>query len=338
MQILKNRIVKNRFKALPLLLFLLFITTFSNAQQNQQYTQFYYNKLVLNSGYTGARGVLSTRLLYRNQWMGAKFDGAPQTVTFSIHSPFKKENNAMGLYVFNDRLGVTNQTAINITYAYRVPLNKKMRLNFGFNAGMRVYKSNLADLDRVDMTDEAYYQNVKRILPELGAGIYLTHPKFYVGLSSPNFIKASVLSKNQEDLLAYGTNSAHSSPHIIVMAGGVIPCGKALKIRPQVMGQTVVNKGQNAPFQADFNLSLLIVDRLNIGGGYRMALRKKNNLENHDSFMANIEIWPAKTFMIGYSYDYALNRLGNFHNGTHEIILGYDVFKRTCCVGTPKHF
>ena len=60
------------------LLFLLCILAASmqvQAQQDHQYTQFMYNKLLINPGYAGARGVPSVTGIYRNQWLG--FDGAP---------------------------------------------------------------------------------------------------------------------------------------------------------------------------------------------------------------------------------------------------------------------
>lgn len=62
--------------------------------RKRQYTQFMYNKLPMNAGYTGAREVISIRALYRNQWAG--IEGAPKTATISIHSPFKRENFALG--------------------------------------------------------------------------------------------------------------------------------------------------------------------------------------------------------------------------------------------------
>jgi type IX secretion system PorP/SprF family membrane protein len=330
--------ITNKLKSLLLILSLMCVVLVSKAQQEPQYTQFMYNKLPFNAGYTGSRGVLSTRLLYRNQWV-SKIDGAPQTIAFSIHSPFKKENNAMGLYVTNDRLGVTNQTSINITYAYRIPLTDKLRLNIGLNAGMMFYKSDLTELQRIDGTDEAYYQNVKRIVPEVGAGIYMVHPKFYVGVSSPNVIKSSMLSKDQSDLLAYNTRAAHHSPHLMVMAGGVIPVTKGFKIRPQVLGKTVIDKDVKVPFTTDFNVSFLIIDRINIGGTYRTAFhKKKTGLDNYDSVDANLEVWPTKSLMIGYAYDYSLTKLGNYNKGSHEVILGYEFYKKGDKIKTPRYF
>ena len=115
---------------LPMLIVVgLFSYKMAMGQQEPQYTQFMYNKLPMNAGYTGAREVISIRALYRNQWAG--IEGAPKTATISIHSPFKRENFALGGFIVNDRLGVTNQTWVDMTYAYRISLTKKTKLSIG---------------------------------------------------------------------------------------------------------------------------------------------------------------------------------------------------------------
>lgn len=331
----------NTYTKLKLLFcFVIFAATIhhADAQQEPQYTQFMYNKLPLNAGYTGARGCLSMRALYRYQWV--KIDGAPQTTSFSIHSPFKKDNNALGFYFVNDRLGVTNQNWFDVSYAYRVPLGKKIRLSIGVNAGLLWYKSDLASLARNDLTDIAYNENVNRILPDVGAGLYLYHPMWYVGVSVPNFIKGSLYNKSQASLIPKDM-SAHRSQHFFAMAGGVIPVTKGFKIRPQFLGKYVFAKGQKVPFEADFNLSLLIVDRVNIGATYRTTFGKAKNYEqlnNPESITANLEVWPTKQFMIGFGYDYTLSKLNNYNKGSYEVILGYDFAFKNKKFDTPRFF
>lgn len=326
---------KRMFTSIMLLSFFL---SNANAQQEPQYTQFMYNKLPINAGYTGARGCLSLRALYRAQWV--KLDGAPQTASFAIHSPFKKQNNALGFFFVNDRLGVTNQNWFNVTYAYRIPVGKKIRISLGINAGLLWYKSNLSSLVRTDISDPVYNQNVNRILPDVGAGIYVYHPMWYVGASVPNFIKGSLYNKDQAALIPKDS-TAHRSQHFFFMAGGVIPAHKAFKIRPQVMGKYVFDKNQKVPFEMDFNLSFLIIDRVNIGATYRTTFGKYKNIDqlnNPESIEANLEVWPTKQFMIGYSYDYTLSKLGNYNKGSHEIILGYDVIFKNKKMDTPRYF
>lgn len=315
----------------------LFSYKMAMGQQEPQYTQFMYNKLPMNAGYTGAREVISIRALYRNQWAG--IEGAPKTATISIHSPFKRENFALGGFIVNDRLGVTNQTWVDMTYAYRISLTKKTKLSIGINAGMLIYKSNITELKPNDPTDPAYTENIQKVLPDVGAGLYIYQPMFYFGVSVPNMIKSDI--SNNQDLINSSNIAARRSPHFFIMGGGVIPITDGLKLRPQYMGKTVFSKDQRVPWQNDFNVSLLIIDRINIGASYRTAFGNKNNgqkLANYDSFDANLELWPTKQLMIGYAYDYTLTKLGDYNNGSHEIILGYDVSKKIKKVDTPRYF
>ncbi|MBK6275830.1 MAG: PorP/SprF family type IX secretion system membrane protein [Saprospirales bacterium] len=173
---------------------------------------------------------------------------------------------------------------------------------------------------------DPFIANVNRVLPDVGAGIYLTHDYFYVGVSVPNFIKSSLYNKSTIDNISASNASkvkfAHRTPHFFFMAGGVIPAGKVLKIRPQILGKYIIaDQGKKIPFQMDFNLSLLIYNRVNIGGTYRTAFHnKKTGLTNGDSFDVMLEVWPMKQFMIGYAYDYTLTKLGDYNKGSHEII------------------
>lgn len=308
------------------------------AQQDPQYTQFMYNKLPVNAAYTGSREVLSIRALYRDQWAGKKqggIDGAPQTATFSIHSPLKKENFALGFWFVNDRLGAEHKNQFDVTYAYRIPLGKKVKLSLGINAGLLWYKQNLADAILFQQGDPRFTENVNRILPDVGAGLYIYHPNFYFGASVPNFIKGNLANKGDK------SSESKRVPHLTLMAGGAIPAGKVLTIRPQIQYRYLANGVYKFPHTLDFNLSLLIYNRVNIGGQYRTAFGNKNNgvkLYDGDSFDAMIEVWPTKQLMIGYAYDYIISKLGNYNNGSHEVIIGYDFSFEKKRVLTPRYF
>lgn len=311
---------------LKLILALLFSCslTYLKAQQDPQYTQFMYNKLPQNAGYTGSREGLSIRALYRDQWSGKKkngLEGAPKTTSFSIHSPLKKEAFALGFFFVNDRLGLEQKNQFDATYAYRISLNKKIKLSIGVNAGLLWYKLNASDAILVH-PDDPSYQNVSRVLPDVGAGIYLYHPNFYFGASVPNFIKGSLSNKGQE------ASTARRTAHFVMMAGGLIPAGKHLFIRPQVEYCYLASAVQKVPHTFEFNLSLLIYDRVNVGAQYHTTFNNRNmgvKLDNPDSIDFMLEVWATKQLMIGYSYDYTISKRSDFNNGSHEIVIGYDI-------------
>ena len=103
-----------RIITLITVLVLLVFTTSSFAQQDAQYTQYMYNTLSINPAYAGSRDVLSVLGLYRNQWFN-NIEGAPNTYTFSIHSPFGK-NVGLGLNVVRDEIFITNETYIDLGF------------------------------------------------------------------------------------------------------------------------------------------------------------------------------------------------------------------------------
>ncbi len=294
-------------------------------QQDAQYSQFMYNKLPLNAAYTGSRDGISIRALYRDQWVAKKgnsIEGAPKTTSFSIHSPLKKVSSAIGFYFINDRIGLEQKNQFDATYSYRITISKNVKLNLGLNAGFLWYKLNVSDAVLANPDDNKYRDNISRILPDVGAGIYIYHTNFYFGVSVPNFIKGSLSNKGDYD------SKAKRTAHFVLMAGGLIPMGKYIKIRPQFQYSYIANNSQKMPHAFDFNLSLLILNRFNVGAQYHATINNKNHeikLSNPDSIDFMLEIWPIKQLMIGYSYDYTLSKLARYNSGSHEIILGYDI-------------
>ncbi|MEZ5007908.1 MAG: type IX secretion system membrane protein PorP/SprF [Chitinophagales bacterium] len=329
-----------KFKLLVLVL--IGLTSMVQAQQDPQYSQFMYNKLPINSAYTGGRDVLSIRALYRNQWVG--LEGSPQTATFSVHSPLKNEDIALGFNIVHDRLGTINQTVVSGTYAYRIPIKNGMKFSFGVNAGFMYHVNKLSEAAVNDIGDVGLQENVSRIVPDVGAGIYIYHPEwFYIGVSVPNFITSDVISKERSEAapLVGGSNSQRTQ-HLMAMAGGVIPLGtKALKLRPQVMFKHVINAEYDAPFSIDLNASFLIYDRVNIGASYRTTFGKRDSpdrLEDPYGVSGMVEFWATKQLLIGYAYDYPLNKISDVTNGSHEIILGFDFDFDKKKIITPRYF
>src|SRR6478609_7794483 len=111
--------MRNSIKNIKGFLWLLF--TFSGlnlmAQQNPEYTQYMYNTITVNPGYTGSVGTLEANLLLRKQWVG--IDGAPQTGTFGIHSPIGNKKVGLGLNIISDDLGPSTEQTVtgNVSYS-----------------------------------------------------------------------------------------------------------------------------------------------------------------------------------------------------------------------------
>ncbi|CEN50637.1 exported hypothetical protein [Capnocytophaga canimorsus] len=120
----------NRFVLILMLMF----SVFGYSQQESQYTQYMYNTMQFNPGYTGSRGVGSLFGLYRTQWVG--LDGAPKTSNLSFHTPIKNKNVGLGLSIHHETIGPQTDTNLMVDFSYTLNLeNSKLAFGIKGTAG-----------------------------------------------------------------------------------------------------------------------------------------------------------------------------------------------------------
>jgi type IX secretion system PorP/SprF family membrane protein len=293
-------------------------TTSVYSQQHPLFTQYMFNGLVINPAYSGSHESTTLTASYRKQWTG--INGAPQTSVFSAHSPIKLTRSAAGLVAMNDRLGVTNQTMIYGTYAYRIPISENAKISVGGQAGVSYYKMNLTELDIItptDQADPAFAKNEGRFLPNLGIGAYYYSKRNYIGLSIPTII-------NNEYHTQYPTLKARQERHYILSAGHVFDLSPDLQLKPNILFRWM----ENGPFQYDVNVNLFIKSVLWVGVSYRME----------DSIDGLLEWIINDQLSFGYSYGYPTSALSSLQSGTHEIVLNYRIKRNKNIILSPRYF
>ena len=290
------------------------------AQQDALFSQYMFNKLSVNPGYAGSRDLLSADLIYRYQWVN--IDGAPKTVSASLHSPLNNPHLALGMNITNDKIGPTSNTSAMATCAYRI-LFPKSKLSFGIQAGVKSCDFVWNDIVSNDENDPFLVyrdQLQKKIVPDANFGVYYYSEKFYAGLSSRQLLQ------NQTLVFTDTTGKSQFTKllsHFYGMAGAAIPLSENVVFRPSFLAKYV----KNAPPQFDINASFLFANTLWLGASYRT--------EKAVSFITEINI--AQNLRIGYSYDIWLNELKVYNKGSHEIRMSFDfnVAKR---ILTPRYF
>jgi len=303
-------------KRFSLLLLMAGVTAF--AQQEPQYTQYMYNTLTVNPGYTGSPGVLQANLLHRSQWVG--ISGAPQTQAFSIHSPWSEyyENIGVGLSVVNDRLGPSDEVYADANFSYSLKMGEESKLAFGLKAGVRVLS--------VDWSRGRYYQegdpllnaNINnKINPTIGVGLYYYTDNWYAGISVPNFIQNNYYDDVQETVMA-------DRLHYYVIGGYVFTLNENLKFKPAVLGKVV----SGAPITVDASANFLIQDVVTLGAGYR----------RDDAVSGLIGIQVTRNFFVGYSYDYSVTDLQKYNNGSHEFMVRFELAPKTNRIKSVRFF
>jgi type IX secretion system PorP/SprF family membrane protein len=290
-----------------------------NAQQDPLFTQYMYNKLLLNPAYAGNSDHLSIDLVDRIQWVG--IEGAPRTFSFSAHTALRNRKVGVGILGYRDAIGPSINQGFMATYAYRL-LFENSSFSFGLQAGFKYF-----DLDwsaiRTKYPDDYYFlpQEIQRFSPDLNLGFYYQSPRFFAGLSTKQLLENEYGVIKSSD---GKTTFSRLFRHFYMMTGGLIPLDEKILFRPSLLAKYV----KNAPVQVDLNASVLFNDIFWIGISFRS--------QKAIAFLSEFRIAPQ--IRLGYSYDIYLNELQPYNTGSHEIRIGFDIKTEKNRMKTPRYF
>lgn len=313
----------------------------AKAQQDAEYNMYMFNGLYLNPAYAGSHEVVSLTALYRHQWAG--MDGAPRTANISVHSPFKRDQYALGLTIANDRLGLTNMFSATIPFAYRLRFNGEHRLAFGIQASFTYYqqRNTEAVLENQSLFDQSFSTNKNMFIPNFGAGVYAYGKRYYVGFSVPHLLPSSLAK--QFELTKNSVGIAKQYNHYLLTAGYVFGKDASIvKVKPSFLMKYQQGLERNIP-DFDFNLGLLFIDRIWVAASVRTGGEKYNSLStktkpfNVEGIIGMVEGKITPQLRVGYAYHYAITDLRSYQSGTHEIMLGYDFWYDKKRFVTPRY-
>jgi type IX secretion system PorP/SprF family membrane protein len=310
------------------------------AQQKPYYTQYILNNYILNPALSGIENYTDVKLSYRNQWSG--IDGAPVTMYFSVQGPINKTDtrttatsyqipgtnprgeaywedytapqphSGIGLIAINDVTGYINRTSVYGTYAYHAPLSAHTTLALGFQAGFTNVsldrtKINFAQTDPNDPAVGYNNGELKKLTPELGAGLWLYSRDYFIGTSVLNIVPGKA-NFSQTD--TYGNVF---SPQYFVTGGYRALIGGDMSILPSML----IQMGGSEPISVHTNVKVQYMDLVWFGGSYRFS-------DELGGFAAMAGVNISNTFNIGYSYDLSTtSRLQTYTRGTNEIVIGF---------------
>jgi len=286
---------------------LVMIATYSSfAQQDPMYTQYIFNTQTINPAYAGTWESLGFMALARQQWAG--WDGAPQTYTFSIQSPLKSEKVAMGLNVISDKLGYEKRFGVFADYSYMVRLSEATNLRMGIKGGFTNYSNNLSEYDLYpgEENDPRFRGELdNKLRPNFGVGLYMYNESYFLGFSVPKLLENNFESN-------YNNYSVEATVrHYFLEAGLIFDLGESVKFKHTALAKAV----WNVPVQFDLTANFLIKEKLWLGATYRTS----------DAIGAIAQWIFNDRLRIGYAFDFTTSPLQNYHNGTHEIMISYEL-------------
>jgi type IX secretion system PorP/SprF family membrane protein len=299
-----------------------------SAQQMPHYSMYMFNNLYFNPATAGNKSGLSGSLIYRHQWQS--LEGAPKMFSLSVHSPLKNNKINLGVHINTDKVGVYATKSIFGAFAYRIHFDNNMKLSFGIQAGL---KQNTVNLNEIGMTlknpDGSFAQNYALTGFDGGFGMMFHSDKFVIGASLPSFLYNNITTDSGKVNLDKSIQ-INKMP-IMANAAYAFEINETWSIKPSVFFKI----DHNAPLSADFNLGAHYKNVFYFGGGYRL----------NNSINATVVYNFTKNWRLGYTYEFSTaTSVKGINDGTHEIMLGFDIMDLTknstckCRVISPRQF
>ena len=296
-------------------LFILGVSSFSVfAQQEAQFTQYMYNTSTINPAYAGSRGGLTLYGQHRSQWVG--LEGAPKTTSLTLNSPINYSKLGYGVSFMNDQLGAMSDNTIAVDLSYTIQASRDYKLAFGVKVSGNFLNVDYNKLTIYDPTEGTTNIN-NQFSPNIGAGLYLYSEKTYFGVSVPFMLEQDLGEDNN-----YA--SMKQTMHVYAMAGHVFDLSPDIKLKPALLAKVI----QGAPLQFDVSANALFNEKFTVGAAYRV----------NAAFSGLVGYQVSNQIFIGYSYDSEVTKLANYNNGSHEILLRFELFNKYKRLTSPRFF
>jgi type IX secretion system PorP/SprF family membrane protein len=274
------------------------------AQLSPVTSQYILNPITINAAYSGNRGALNVAAFYRKQWVGVT--GSPETMTFTADAPLLDNKLGLGFSITNDKIGVTKDTKISTSYAYRIETGKG-NLALGLGAGIITTNTAWSELVVLDPGDEIYLANSKVfVVPAFSFGAYYSNKNYFAGFSIPNLLEYTFnYNKNK-----YSMSFEPAQYYYMLNTGYVFEFNEKMSLFPSTL--ITISPGEKLLY--DINAVMNFNNRLWTGLSYR----------NSRSLAALLQFSVNNQLKIAYTYDFDFGELGTYSNGSHEIMLRYE--------------
>jgi type IX secretion system PorP/SprF family membrane protein len=294
--------MKRIFNKYTLLLILAFIANKGFTQIDPEFTHYMFNLQQHNPSYVGTVHGASITGILRSQWVG--MEGAPESQILSYSMPIVDKKMGLGLNFVNDKIGPSSYKSFELLYSYNIQMSENGNLALGFNAGGSFLDIDFNKGNFENSNDNARNNISNEFYLKAGAGFMYYTPKWFIGLSVPNFFKRDFYDEEIRNVVA-------DKIQYNLLAGYNIDLHENLLFRPTMLANIV----NGNPITAHVNANFLYQEKLSFGLGYRY----KEAL----SAMAGFEVFP--NLKVGYAYDFGINDFNEYHNGSHEILLKFNL-------------
>lgn len=305
------------------------------AQQRPQYTQYIFNNYLLNPALSGVENYADIKVGHRAQWAG--IESAPKTSFISAHWNLSDEylwknplslpekgddpmsrsytqnytsspaHHGMGIMAVSDKAGPISRFDAGLTYAYHLQMSGTNNLAVGVYAGISRIALDVSAIKLETQTDPALGNVLaSQFKPDIGLGVWYYGARFFAGASVQQILPMKLAFTNDAN---YGTGK--SVPHFFLTSGYRLSIDDEISAIPSMMLKRV----DGLPISLDANIKFDYKDKIWIGGSYRKS----------DSFSTMLGFNFKNFVNLTYAYDLTTSGLNAISNGSHEIVLGFQL-------------
>jgi type IX secretion system PorP/SprF family membrane protein len=306
-------------KKLALISALIICTISLAGQQLPVYSQYLYNKFLINPAVAGSDGYTSFNMTAREQWVG--YSGAPRTFSISgqtrvlkreysvkntsrgnVYRPKSDGKIGFGGYIFSDKNGLIQRTGFQASYSYHMWIENNTQLSFGLAVTGYHFKINEREI-RFEDPNEPWLNNELRrgvFVPDADFGIYILNPKYNLGFSTLQLFGAAAKIGGE----AYQNYSMDR--HYYFFGSYSLNAGRRTELQPSVL---FMMSEQLKPM-ADIGVTYNYDQKVWAGISYRTS----------KAIIVNFGFSYSNLFM-GYAIDFTLQEIQRVTYGTHELTL-----------------
>lgn len=270
-----------------------------------------------NAAATGNTDYIRIRGAARLQWLGIKH--APKSFAGAADMPIKigKKRIGVGVTALQEGIGLFSNLNLGAQLSYKQKIGKGT-LSVGVQGGYFNTKFKGSEVELPDGDD--YHEGSDEAIPtqdlsgstiDLSAGLWYTHPLFYVGLSGMHLLDPKVkMSLEGSESTETQEYEVPLSRTLYLTAGSNIPIKNTLfELQPSLIVATDLSE-----FTGIVDMRARYNKFLSFGLGYR--------------YKAGISVSlgaEIKNFYLGYSYEYPLTAIAKASSGSHELVVGYQL-------------
>jgi type IX secretion system PorP/SprF family membrane protein len=288
------------------------------SQQSGQYSMYMLNKYQNNSAYAGLDNSLSVTGVFRSQWVG--LNGSPVMQNINAHMPVYFIKGGVGLNVENIELGAEQNTSMTLSYAYHKPVGNIGILSIGAGGGfyqktldgsiLRTPEGDYDENNPINHNDLILSEGRETgIVPIFNVGVFFQTEKFEIGASAINLVEPEVnLNTN--------VNFQLNRHYFLTMAYNW-DINNSFSLQPSIMVKSDLVETQ-------LEISTIIKYNDNIFGGLAFRGYSENTIDA-TAFLVGFKL--SEKITLAYSYDLTLSSYNSVSNGSHEILINYNLNK-----------